>query len=182
MAPDQSTDLQTAFEELNRSSDDLGLVLRADFLLESALTQKCRQIFPNIENVYKKLNSSLCCNLLELVEAPEEVWRPCKTANRIRNEFAHGDHKSLTLQHVKRLSLHMSAEFRAFAEPEKMFATLPTGEKVDVPLTLLPNRLYFSLAMLQYAEVVGLTGSFSTLVSDENSTRSSSWTLVSSLV
>ena len=162
------------------SSDDLGLVLRVDFLLQKALTQKCRQIFPEIDQVYKNISSSICCSLLQLVQAPKAVWQPCRIAIRIRNEFAHGNQKKLTLQHAQRIAEDMGPEFKAFANPDNLSVSLPSGEQEPVPDEFVPNRLYLMLAALQYSEIIALKGHFSTEVSHDGFDTSKSWELLSS--
>lgn len=167
-------DLQT----LMKTTDDIGVVLRLDFMLESALAHKCGQLFPSLNETFKETNTALCCNLLQLLGVPPDVWQPCRFINKLRHQFAHGKCKQIESKHSTDLAALMHDQFKGFAKSEVRMASDSTDVTIPAPEHLVPRSRLIMLAGLQNGYVLSLSGFFSTNVDFENARHQTNWQLM----
>ena len=163
---------------MGRTPDDLGAILRGHLILERCLAHKCSQLFPRFEGVYAdRLDMAHCLTLLRLVEAPEFLVAPCTRINRLRNDFAHGKQKALTLQHVQEIKSHMPEQFKGFLDPNKIRATNSVGDEVDVSDQAKPRALFGMAVSFLQMTILLMEAKYSVSLNFDKTERNVLWNL-----
>ena len=144
-----------------RATDDMGIILRGQLILERCLVHKCRQIFPDLEAVYKeRLDMVHCLNLLRLVSAPTTLINSCKKINKIRNDFAHGKFKKLSETHINELRSLLPDELKGFSTGDNVVLSDPGGAPLTPSEKAHPRAQFKLIVLLLQMLILTSSGKF----------------------
>ena len=148
-------------QEMLRTPDDIGAVLRGHLILERCLVDKCAQFFPDIEKVYgQRLDLSHCLQLLRLIAAPEELINPCSKINKLRNQFAHGKLSKLSLPLVNEVRSLLPEKMRGFISSDSTKITDSNGNEVSPSQDDLPRMQLSIIVALLQMQILSANGVF----------------------
>lgn len=112
-------------DALWKTADDLGIVIKAHFLVEKSLWFACNRLAPFFSK-FDDGRQRYFLGYLSFLDAfglPREILEPCQELNRIRNAFAHRGAWELCGEEVDRLILAMPPGFRGL-HPSKAHVSM----------------------------------------------------------
>tara|TARA_R110000787_G_C13320498_1_gene436407 strand:+ start:56 stop:601 length:546 start_codon:yes stop_codon:yes gene_type:complete len=163
-------------QEMLKTPDDIGAVLRGHLIIERCLVDKCAQFFPDVEKVYgDRLDTAHCLRLLRLISAPDSLLNPCGKINSLRNKFAHGKLNELTAQHVQELRSLLPDKMKGFVDSNSIKVSDGNGNEVSPATRNLPRIQLSIIVSLLQMQILAANGTFSVEFGPNQSAPKLTW-------
>lgn len=161
-----------------RSDDDIGVVIRAHFMIERCAVAKIAQILPNTDAVFgEKMDLVKAANLFRVLCVPQSVWASCRKFNQIRNGFAHGKIDRLSVKIIDELRGLLPEKARPFLESSTPIRVANNAGK-DVGRLSGDQEIrarYLTAANMLCMTIMTLAGSFNAEVSFDDGNQAATW-------